>query len=126
MNQTQRGVAGFMTQQFRSRKIVVCVLSGLILTGISQAQDSAQEQSDNNVVFAALLHSREYRPSRAQSQPQGILDQQARTRAMLADVLNTGTPVHISLVKPVDARKNKPSAELIATTAEEIKSADGA
>jgi hypothetical protein len=45
---------------------------------------------------------------------------------MLADVLNTGTPVHISLVKPVDARKNKPSAELIATTAEEIKSADGA
>ena len=115
-----------MTQRFRSTKILVCVLSVLILTGSARAQDSGQEPSDNNAVFAALLHSRGYGPSRPQSQPKDILDQQSRTQAILADVLKTRTPLHVSLVKPVDARKNKPSAEVIATTAEEIRSADGA
>lgn len=119
------GVAGFMTKQSRFRGILLCLLTGIMLTGISVAQDSAQVESKNNAVFATLLQTRGYGASPITSQAKDMSDQQARTQAILATVLRARTPVRVSLAKPVDARKNKPSAELIATATEEIKSADG-
>jgi len=120
-------LAGSMTELSGKNGILFCVLAGVMLTGISLAQDSTRGQeseSENNPVLTALLHTRGSGLSPT-SQPKDVSDQQARTQAILAEALKARTPVHVSLVKSVDARKNKPSAELIATTRQEIRSADG-
>src|SRR5207302_5980517 len=120
-------LAGSMTELSGKNGILFCVLAGVMLTGISLAQDSTRGQeseSENNPVLTALLHTRGSGLSPT-SQPKDVSDQQARTKAILAEALKERTPVHVSLVKSVDARKNKPSAELIATTRQEIRSADG-
>ena len=98
------------------------------MTGIALAQDSVQargNESQTKPGVANLLDTRGSAPPPTSSQPQDISDQQARTRAILADVLKARTPVHVSLVEPVDARKNQPSAELIAKTSQELRSEDG-
>jgi hypothetical protein len=121
----QVGLSGFMTEMSRFKGILVCVLIGILMTGIALAQGQANE-SETNPVLARFLHTRGSVPSSAPSQPNDISDEQARTQEILADVLKAQNPVHVSVVKPVDARKNKPSAQLIAKTSQELKSRDGA
>jgi len=121
-------LSGVMTELSRFKGILVCVLIGIPMTGIALAQDSVQargNESQTKPGVANLLDARGSAPPPTSSQPQDISDQQARTRAILADVLKARTPVHVSLVEPVDARKNQPSAELIAKTSQELKSEDG-
>ncbi|PYX81578.1 MAG: hypothetical protein DMG70_18700 [Acidobacteria bacterium] len=121
-------LSGFMTELSRFKGILVCVLIGIPMTGIALAQDSVQargNESQTKPGVANLLDARGSAPPPTSSQPQDISDQQARTRAILADVLKARTPVHVSLVEPVDARKNQPSAELIAKTSQELRSEDG-
>jgi hypothetical protein len=72
------------------RRILVSVVTGMLLTEASLAQDSAQAQ------------------------------------ATLAPQLEAGTIIHVSLVTPVSARKNKSGDEVIAKTTWDVRSDDGA
>lgn len=72
------------------RRILVSVVTGMLLTEASLAQDSAKAQ------------------------------------ATLATQLEAGTIIHVSLVTPVSAGKNKSGEEVIAKTTWDVRSDDGA
>jgi hypothetical protein len=70
------------------RRILVSVVTGMLLTEATLAQDSAQPT--------------------------------------IATQLEAGTVIHVSLIKPVSARKNKSGDEVIAKTTWDVRSEDGA
>src|ERR1700752_3021448 len=79
-----------VTLEVRMRRILVSVVTGMLLTEASLAQDSAHAQ------------------------------------ATLATQLEAGTIIHVSLVKPVSARKNTAGDEVMAKTTWDVRSEDGA
>lgn len=79
-----------VTLEVRTRTILVSIVTGILLTEASLAQDSTQAQAN------------------------------------LATQLEAGTMIHVSLVTPVSARKNKSGDEVIAQTTWDVRSDDGA
>jgi hypothetical protein len=114
-----------------SRRILVSVLTGILLTGASLAQDSAQAQGRESVSQSNCVSTEEF-AARVQSdmratahQLTSVSDGRDRAQATVAAQLEAGTIIHVSLVKPVGARKNKPGDEVIAKTTWDVRSEDG-
>jgi len=83
------------------RRILVSVLTGILLTEASLGQGGTASQ----------LTIRSSNRNRAQ--------------ATAATKLEDGTTIHVSLIKPVDARKNKAGDEVMAKTEWDVSSEDG-
>ena len=112
-------------------RILVSVLTGVLLTDASLAPGSAQAQA-RDAVWQSNSVSAE--PSHAQlrfatSTTAGPLTNRSgdrnRAQATVASQLEDGTIIHVSLVKPVGARKSQSGDEVIAKTEWDVTSEDG-
>ncbi len=110
-------------------KIHFYVLIAAILTGMSFAQTSAETETSSSVSQNSSVQA-----DRSGAQVQSQTGAQAATHNSVAsksgnqsaqagasNQLASGNTVHATLVKPVDARKNKPGDEVIAKTTENMK-----
>jgi hypothetical protein len=114
-----------------SRSILVFVLTGILLTRSSLAQDSAQAQASESVSQHNSVSTEKF-AARAQpdvrttaSQLTSVSDRRDRAQGTVAPQLEAGTTIHVSLVKPVGARKNKSGDEVVAKTTWDVRSEEG-
>ncbi len=105
------------------------ILTAAILTGMSFAQTSADTQTSGSASQDSSLQA-DHSGAQVQSQTGAQAatqntgssksgDQSAQAGA--SNQLAAGSTVHATLVKPVDARKNKPGDEVVAKTTENMK-----
>ena len=113
------------------RRILGSVLTGILLSGASLAQDSAQAQADESVSQSNSVSTEKLAAQVKSDTPAtashltNVSDRRDRAQTTVATQLEAGTTIHTSLIKPVGARKNKPGDEVIAKTTENVKSQDG-
>jgi hypothetical protein len=113
------------------RRILVSVLTGILLTEASLAQGAARTRAGEAVLQSNSVSAK-------QPRAQGRLDtsttaSQLTNRsvdrdwapATLTTKLKDGATLHVSLVKPVGAGKNKAGDEVIARTEWDVSSEDG-
>jgi hypothetical protein len=112
-------------------RILVSALTGILLTAASLAQDPAQAQEresawQSNSVSAEQSHAQaRFETSTTASSLTNRSGSRNRARATVATQLEDGTIIHVSLVKPVDARKNQSGDEVLAKTEWDVTSEDG-
>jgi hypothetical protein len=113
------------------RRVLLSVLTGILLTEASLAQDSAKPQASESVSQINLVAIEQ---SRAQVRLDQSLRASQRTnrssngneaQATVATQPEDGTIIYVSLVKPVGARRNKAGDEVIAQTEWDVISEDG-
>ena len=110
-------------------RVYFSILTAAILTGMSFAQTSAETQTSSSVSQSSSVQA-----SRSGAQVQSQTGAQAATQnavssksgnqsaqAQASNQLAAGSTVHATLVKPVDARKNKPGDEVVGKTTENMK-----
>ena len=113
------------------RRILVSVLTGILLTEASLGQDAARTQageavSQNNSVSAEEPRSPvRFGTSSTASQLTIRSSNRNWAQATVASKLEDGTTIYVSLVKPIDARKNKAGDEVMAKTEWDVSSEDG-
>jgi hypothetical protein len=113
------------------RRILVSVLTGILLTGVSLAQESAQAQASESVSQSNSVSTEKSRAqvksdtSTTASQLTNRSGNRDQAQATVDTQLEAGTIIHVSLVKPIDARKNKSGDEVIAKTTWDVRSEDG-
>jgi hypothetical protein len=113
------------------RRIFVSVLTGILLTGVSLAQESAQAQASESVSQSNSVSTEKSRAqvksdtSTTASQLTNRSGNRDQAQATVDTQLEAGTIIHVSLVKPIDARKNKSGDEVIAKTTWDVRSEDG-
>ena len=122
------------SNQFRGGRmwrILVSVLTGILLTDVSLAQGSAQAQAreslwQSNSVFAVQSHAQlKFEPSTTASPLTNRSGNRNLAQATVANQLEDGTIIPVSLVKPVGARKNQSGDEVMARTEWDVTSEDG-
>jgi hypothetical protein len=112
-------------------RILVSVLTGILLTDVSLAQGSAQAQSreslwQSNSVFAVQSRAQvKFETSTTASPLTNRSGNRNLAQATVANQLEDGTIIPVSLVKPVGARKNQSGDEVIARTEWDVTSEDG-
>ena len=117
--------------EVRMRRIFVSVLTGILLTGVSLAQESAQAQASESVSQSNSVSTEKSRAqvksdtSTTASQLTNRSGNRDQAQATVDTQLEAGTIIHVSLVKPIDARKNKSGDEVIAKTTWDVRSEDG-
>jgi len=102
-----------------------CVI-GSLLAGTALAQTSATSQtsasaSDNTSVSASKSGAQVNSATSANAAENASISKNS-SQAAAASQLQSGTAVHATLNKPVDARKAKPGDQIVARTTEDIKS----
>jgi hypothetical protein len=112
------------------KRVLLFVFTAAILTGLSFAQTSAESQtsgsvSQNSSVQADHSGAQAQSQTGAQAATQNTLSGKSgnqSAQATSSTQATSGSTVHATLVKPVDARKNKPGDEVVARTTENMKS----
>jgi len=113
------------------RRILVSVLTGILLTEASLGQGAARTRAGEAVSQSNSVSAEQPRPSvrldtsSTASQLTIRSSNRNRAQATVATELEDGTTIHVSLVKPVDARKNKAGDEVLAKTEWDVISEDG-
>ena len=110
-------------------RVHLSILTAAILTGMSFAQTSAETQtsssvSQNSSVQADRSGTQVQSQTGAQAATQNAVSGKSgnqSTQTAASNQLAEGSTVHATLVKPVDARKNKPGDEVVAKTTENMK-----
>src|SRR5207244_10345421 len=105
-------------------KIAVSLLVGVLSTGICLSQDSASAQAGASASQDASVSA-----SRSGAQPDSNTSAASQETtvagnngdATAASRMKAGSTFQAELVKPVDARKNKPGDELTAKSIQEMK-----
>lgn len=108
------------------KRIAVVGLMGTLLLGTAAAQTSAASQtnasaSQGTSVSGGKSGMQMDSESSAKAAQSTNLSNQA-AGAAAAGQLQSGSSIHATLVKPVDARKNKPGDQVVAKTTEDVKS----
>jgi hypothetical protein len=111
------------------KRVLYSILTAAIFTGMSFAQTSAESQTSGSVSQSSSVQA-DHSGAQAQSQTDanaatqnsltGKSGNQSADAASSTQAASGGT-VHARLVKPVDARKNKPGDEVVAKTTENMK-----
>ena len=115
------------------RRILVSVLTGILLTEASLGQGAARTRAGEAVSQSNSVSAEQPRApvrldtSSTASQLTIRSSNRNRAQATVATELELedGTTIHVSLVKPVDARKNKAGDEVMAKTEWDVSSEDG-
>jgi len=113
------------------RRILVSVLTGILLTEASLGQGAARTRAGEAVSQSNSVSAEQPRPSvrldtsSTASQLTIRSSNRNQAQATVATELEDGTTIHVSLVKPVDARKNKAGDEVLAKTEWDVISEDG-
>jgi hypothetical protein len=106
--------------------IVALSLASTVLLGTAVAQTSASSQTSasasQNASASVDKSGAQLDSKSAASTAQSVDISSAHTQAGTASQLQSGSTIHATLVKPVDARKNRPGDQVVAKTTEDVKS----
>lgn len=111
-------------------RILLSFCTVAIFTGASFAQTSAQAQASGSAAQSSSLSANQSGAQAdshtgAQAATEGALANHSgkqSTQAAASNQLATGSTIHASLEKPIDARKCKPGDEVVAKTTQNVKS----
>jgi hypothetical protein len=108
------------------KRIAVLSFVGVLLLGTAVSQTSAASQtnasaSQSTSVSADKSGARVNSKSSAQTAQAADVSNKG-AEAAAAGQLKSGSSIHATLQKPVDARKNKPGDQVVAKTSEDVKS----
>jgi len=109
-------------------RTIASLLTGVLLTGISLAQSSVDAQASGSASQETSV-SADKSGAQANSATSATATQDAsvsgknrQVQAANSGQLTSGSTFQAELVKPVDARKSKPSDEVVAKTTQDVKS----
>jgi hypothetical protein len=108
------------------KTIAVFSLAASLLLGTAVAQTSASSQTSTSASESASA-SADKSSVQIDSQSSASAGQSAsisgkQTKIDAGNQLQSGSTMHATLVRPVDARKNRPGDEVVAKTTEDVKS----
>ncbi len=108
------------------KRIAVLSFVGTLLLGTAVAQTSAASQTNASASQSTSV-SADKSGARVDSKSPANAAQSANVsnkgaEAAAASQLKSGSSIHATLQKPVDARKNKPGDQVVAKTSEDVKS----
>ena len=109
------------------KRDIVLSLVGTLLLGTAIAQTSAASQT-NALASQSTSVSADKSGAQVDSKSSASARQSAKLsheggQAATATQLQSGSSIHATLQKPVDARRNKPGDQVVAKTNEDVKSA---
>jgi hypothetical protein len=108
------------------KRIAVLSFVGTLLLGTAVAQTSAASQTNASASQSTSV-SADRSGAQVDSKGSAKASQSANVAnnspdATVASQLQSGSSIHATLEKPVDARKNKPGDQVLAKTSEDVKS----
>lgn len=108
------------------RRIAALIFVGTLLLGVAVAQTSAASQTNASASQSTSV-SADKSGAQVDSKSSARATQSANvsnkgTEAAAASQLKSGSSIHATLEKPVDARKNKSGDQVVAKTSEDVKS----
>jgi hypothetical protein len=105
------------------KRIAVLSFVGSLLLGTAVAQTSATSQTNVSAPQnTSLSAGKSSAQMDSQTSANAAQSADVSNKGAAASELKTGSSIHTTLDKPVDARKNKPGDQVVATTTEDEKS----
>jgi hypothetical protein len=108
------------------KRIAVLSFVGTLLLGTAVAQTSAASQTNASASQSTSVSADrsgaqvDFKGSAKAAQSANVANKS--TDAAAASQLESGSSIHATLERPVDARKNKPGDQVVAKTSEDVKS----
>ncbi len=108
------------------KRITVLSFMGTLLLGAAVAQTSTASQTNasasQSTSVSADKSGAQVDSRNSANAAQSVNAPNQGTQAAAASQLRSGSSIHATLEKPVDARKNKPGDQVVAKTSDDVKS----